>query len=65
MTARVLDPNGWHGSGSWPIGPRSPDGPGCADTPVVVSTNYAPELTGIGPFAAQLAEHWAASGAET
>ena len=32
---------------------------------LVVSTNYAPELTGIGPYAAQLAEHWAASGAET
>ncbi|MYU47741.1 glycosyltransferase WbuB, partial [Streptomyces sp. SID7803] len=29
---------------------------------LVVSTNYAPELTGIGPYAAQLAEHWAASG---
>ncbi|MFJ7493383.1 glycosyltransferase [Streptomyces sp. NPDC097727] len=34
-------------------------------TLLVVSTNYAPELTGIGPYAAQLAEHWAASGAET
>jgi glycosyltransferase involved in cell wall biosynthesis len=32
---------------------------------LVVSTNYVPELTGIGPYAAQLAEHWAASGAET
>ncbi|WP_406447675.1 glycosyltransferase [Streptomyces sp. NBC_00876] len=32
---------------------------------LVVSTNYAPELTGIGPYAAQLAEHWAGSGAET
>ncbi|MET8329324.1 glycosyltransferase [Streptomyces sp. NPDC005181] len=32
---------------------------------LVVSTNYAPELTGIGPYAAQLAEHWAAGGAET
>ena len=32
---------------------------------LVVSTNYAPERTGIGPYAAQLAEHWAASGAET
>ncbi|MEV7404430.1 glycosyltransferase [Streptomyces sp. NPDC091267] len=32
---------------------------------LVVSTNYAPELTGIGPYATQLAEHWAASGAET
>lgn len=32
---------------------------------LVVSTNYAPELTGIGPYAAQLAEHWAASGADT
>ncbi|QNE74232.1 glycosyltransferase [Streptomyces finlayi] len=30
---------------------------------LVVSTNYAPELTGIGPYATQLAEHWAASGA--
>ncbi|MFI9626119.1 glycosyltransferase [Streptomyces sp. NPDC052042] len=34
-------------------------------TLLVVSTNYAPEETGIGPYAAQLAEHWAASGAET
>lgn len=32
---------------------------------LVVSTNYAPELTGIGPYAAQLAEHWARSGADT
>ncbi|MCX4450846.1 glycosyltransferase [Streptomyces sp. NPDC087866] len=32
---------------------------------LVVSTNYAPEVTGIGPYAAQLAEHWAASGADT
>lgn len=32
---------------------------------LVVSTNYAPELTGIGPYAARLAEHRAASGAET
>ncbi|MFI2779322.1 glycosyltransferase [Streptomyces sp. ALB3] len=31
----------------------------------MVSTNYAPELTGIGPYATQLAEHWAASGART
>ncbi|MEI7032785.1 glycosyltransferase [Streptomyces pratensis] len=30
---------------------------------LVVSTNYAPEVTGIGPYATQLAEHWAASGA--
>ncbi|SCD93748.1 Glycosyl transferase 4-like domain-containing protein, partial [Streptomyces sp. Termitarium-T10T-6] len=30
---------------------------------LLVSTNYAPELTGIGPYATQLAEHWAASGA--
>ncbi|AWL85540.1 glycosyltransferase WbuB [Streptomyces griseus] len=30
---------------------------------LLVSTNYAPELTGIGPYASQLAEHWAASGA--
>ncbi|MCX4868951.1 MULTISPECIES: glycosyltransferase [unclassified Streptomyces] len=34
-------------------------------TLLVVSTNYAPELTGIGPYAAQLAEHWAEAGAET
>ncbi|WP_335933131.1 glycosyltransferase [Streptomyces sp. PTD5-9] len=34
-------------------------------TLLVVSTNYAPELTGIGPYAARLAEHWAASGADT
>ncbi|MGW2652241.1 glycosyltransferase [Streptomyces sp. NPDC001478] len=32
---------------------------------LVVSTNYAPEVTGIGPYAAQLAEHWAAAGART
>ncbi|MFF1647997.1 glycosyltransferase [Streptomyces sp. NPDC058240] len=32
---------------------------------LVVSTNYAPELTGIGPYAAQLAEHWAVAGADT
>ncbi|MET8174074.1 glycosyltransferase [Streptomyces clavifer] len=32
---------------------------------LVVSTNYAPELTGIGPYATQLAEHWAASGVRT
>ncbi|WP_069169302.1 glycosyltransferase [Streptomyces griseus] len=34
-------------------------------TLLVVSTNYAPEMTGIGPYATQLAEHWAASGART
>ncbi|MEV6162699.1 glycosyltransferase [Streptomyces sp. NPDC052052] len=34
-------------------------------TLLIVSTNYAPELTGIGPYATQLAEHWAASGART
>ncbi|MFB6815350.1 glycosyltransferase [Streptomyces sp. NPDC056347] len=34
-------------------------------TLLVVSTNYAPELTGIGPYATQLAEHWAAAGADT
>lgn len=34
-------------------------------TLLVVSTNYAPEVTGIGPYATQLAEHWAASGADT
>ncbi|WP_434092250.1 glycosyltransferase [Streptomyces halstedii] len=32
---------------------------------LVVSTNYAPEVTGIGPYATQLAEHWAGSGAVT
>ncbi|MER6720916.1 glycosyltransferase [Streptomyces halstedii] len=31
----------------------------------MVSTNYAPEVTGIGPYATQLAEHWAGSGAVT
>ncbi|MER5752809.1 glycosyltransferase [Streptomyces sp. NPDC002088] len=30
----------------------------------MVSTNYAPEHTGIGPYATQLAEHWAARGAD-
>ncbi|MDQ0793375.1 glycosyltransferase [Streptomyces sp. B1I3] len=32
---------------------------------LVVSTNYAPEVTGIGPYATQLAEHWAGAGART
>jgi colanic acid biosynthesis glycosyl transferase WcaI len=32
---------------------------------LLVSTNYAPEHAGIGPYATQIAEHWAASGAET
>ncbi|MER6053420.1 glycosyltransferase [Streptomyces sp. NPDC001793] len=32
---------------------------------LVVSTNYAPEHTGIGPYATQIAEHLAASGADT
>ncbi|MBW1601134.1 glycosyltransferase family 4 protein [Streptomyces sp. JJ66] len=32
---------------------------------LLVSTNYAPEHTGIGPYATQVAEHWAASGHET
>ncbi|WP_262386734.1 glycosyltransferase family 4 protein [Streptomyces sp. TRM49041] len=32
---------------------------------LLVSTNYAPEHTGIGPYATQIAEHWAASGHET
>ncbi|MGW1816741.1 glycosyltransferase [Streptomyces sp. NPDC002125] len=31
----------------------------------MVSTNYAPEVTGIGPYATQLAEHFAAAGART
>lgn len=31
---------------------------------LVVSTDYAPDLTGIGPCAAQLAGHRAVSGAE-
>ena len=31
---------------------------------LLVSTNYAPEHAGIGPYAAQIAEHWAADGAE-
>ncbi|NUP43181.1 MAG: glycosyltransferase, partial [Streptomyces sp.] len=30
----------------------------------MVSTNYAPEHAGIGPYATQVAEHWAAGGAE-
>jgi colanic acid biosynthesis glycosyl transferase WcaI len=29
---------------------------------LLVSTNYAPEQAGIGPYAAQTAEHWAADG---
>lgn len=32
---------------------------------LLVSTNYAPEHTGIGPYATQVAEHWAAQGHET
>ncbi len=32
---------------------------------LLVSTNYAPEHTGIGPYATQIAEHWAARGHET
>ncbi len=32
---------------------------------LLVSTNYAPEHTGIGPYATQIAEHWAASGHDT
>ncbi|MER6310212.1 glycosyltransferase [Streptomyces sp. NPDC001739] len=32
---------------------------------LVVSTNYAPEHTGIGPYSTQVAEHLAASGADT
>ncbi|MEU3449941.1 glycosyltransferase family 4 protein [Streptomyces thermolilacinus] len=32
---------------------------------LLVSTNYAPEHTGIGPYATQVAEHWAARGHET
>lgn len=31
---------------------------------LLVSTNYAPEHAGIGPYATQIAEHWAALGAE-
>ncbi|MDT0379537.1 WcaI family glycosyltransferase [Streptomyces sp. DSM 42041] len=31
---------------------------------LLVSTNYAPEQAGIGPYATQTAEHWAAEGAE-
>lgn len=32
---------------------------------LLVSTNYAPEHAGIGPYATQIAEHWAGSGHET
>ncbi|MFE5210493.1 glycosyltransferase family 4 protein [Streptomyces sp. NPDC056600] len=32
---------------------------------LLVSTNYAPEHTGIGPYATQIAEHWASRGHET
>ncbi|WP_066935016.1 glycosyltransferase [Streptomyces sp. NBRC 110611] len=31
----------------------------------MISTNYAPEHTGIGPYSTQIAEHLAASGADT
>lgn len=34
-------------------------------TLLMVSTNYAPEHAGIGPYATQIAEHWAASGHDT
>ncbi|MFI8853392.1 glycosyltransferase family 4 protein [Streptomyces sp. NPDC053499] len=39
-------------------GQRRERGPG--RRVLLVSTNYAPEQAGIGPYAAQLAEHWAA-----
>ncbi|MCX3059933.1 glycosyltransferase [Streptomyces beihaiensis] len=32
---------------------------------LLVSTNYAPEHTGIGPYATGIAEHWARSGHDT
>lgn len=32
---------------------------------LLVSTNYAPEHAGIGPYATQIAEHWAGLGHET
>ncbi|MER7764717.1 glycosyltransferase family 4 protein [Streptomyces sp. NPDC097619] len=32
---------------------------------LLVSTNYAPEHAGIGPYATQIAEHWAALGHES
>lgn len=32
---------------------------------LLVSTNYAPEHTGIGPYATGIAEHWASRGHET
>lgn len=32
---------------------------------LLVSTNYAPEHTGIGPYATQIAEHWAGLGHDT
>ncbi|MEU2719499.1 glycosyltransferase family 4 protein [Streptomyces smyrnaeus] len=44
------------GRGTGP-GPLRDGGPG--RRVVLVSTNYAPEQAGIGPYAAQLAEHWA------
>ncbi|MFF5704858.1 glycosyltransferase [Streptomyces sp. NPDC012794] len=31
----------------------------------MVSTNYAPEHAGIGPYATQIAEHWASTGHDT
>jgi colanic acid biosynthesis glycosyl transferase WcaI len=39
-------------------------GPGTRRRLLLVSTNYAPEHAGIGPYATQIAEHWAAGGAE-
>lgn len=39
--------------------------PGARRRLLMVSTNYAPEHAGIGPYATQIAEHWAASGHET
>ncbi|MCC9705113.1 glycosyltransferase [Streptomyces sp. MNU76] len=46
-------------------GSAGPAGAGRHRRLLLVSTNYAPEHTGIGPYAAQIAEHWAAQGHET
>jgi glycosyltransferase involved in cell wall biosynthesis len=46
--------------GAGPAGPTAP-----RRRLLLVSTNYAPEHAGIGPYATQIAEHWAARGHET
>ncbi|WP_069811695.1 glycosyltransferase family 4 protein [Streptomyces sp. TP-A0874] len=44
------------------VGRAPGGGPAPERRVLLVSTNYAPEQAGIGPYATQLAEHWAADG---